>query len=183
MALVKFHKYVAALPAELEPNAIYYVRAGAGFDVYVTNSSGAIVAYPANYLKIDGTAADSSKLGGTLAVEFYRRANILGTVSQLNGVPTGAIIERGSNANGEYVRYADGTQKCTRKAAPNGTTWTFPAPFISPPAVSLGTLSGNLARYSTLDAPTSTSTTVYGWTAAGSSSGTTTDLTADGRWY
>jgi hypothetical protein len=50
-------------------------------------------------------------IGGSLA---YRRANILGTVSQSGGVPTGAVIERGSNANGEYVRFADGTQICTR---------------------------------------------------------------------
>lgn len=48
MAQVKFHKFVAALPAELEANAIYYVRAGAGFDTYVTNSSGTVVAYPLN---------------------------------------------------------------------------------------------------------------------------------------
>jgi hypothetical protein len=43
---------------------------------------------------------------------LYAQSNILGTVSQSAGVPTGAIIERGSNANGEYVRYADGTQIC-----------------------------------------------------------------------
>ena len=43
---------------------------------------------------------------------YYHTGNILGTVSQSGGVPTGAIIERGSNANGEYVRYADGTQIC-----------------------------------------------------------------------
>ncbi|SUX61395.1 Uncharacterised protein [Citrobacter koseri] len=40
------------------------------------------------------------------------RADILGTVSQSGGVPTGAIIEKGSNSNGEYVRFADGTQIC-----------------------------------------------------------------------
>lgn len=48
MAQVKHHKFVAALPAELEADAIYYVRAGTGFDLYVTNSSGTIVAYPIN---------------------------------------------------------------------------------------------------------------------------------------
>ena len=37
---------------------------------------------------------------------------VLGTVSQAGGVPTGAIIQRGSNANGEFVRFADGTQIC-----------------------------------------------------------------------
>lgn len=43
---------------------------------------------------------------------FYDTGNLLGTVSQSGGVPTGAVIERGSNANGEYVRFADGTQIC-----------------------------------------------------------------------
>lgn len=38
--------------------------------------------------------------------------DILGTVAQSSGVPTGALVERGSNANGEYVRFADGTQIC-----------------------------------------------------------------------
>lgn len=35
--------------------------------------------------------------------------DIIGTVSQSGGVPTGAIIERGSNANGKYLKLADGT--------------------------------------------------------------------------
>ena len=50
------------------------------------------------------------------AEPIYNQSNILGTVSQSGGVPTGAIIERGSNANGEYVKYADGTLICTRAA-------------------------------------------------------------------
>lgn len=36
-------------------------------------------------------------------------SNVVGTVSQSSGVPTGAIIERGTFAGGEFVRYADGT--------------------------------------------------------------------------
>lgn len=55
MAIVKHHKVVAALPAELEANSIYYVRAAAGFDVYVTNSAGTVIAYPANYARTDDT--------------------------------------------------------------------------------------------------------------------------------
>jgi hypothetical protein len=43
---------------------------------------------------------------------IYHTSNILSTVSQSGGVPTGGIIERGSNANGEFVRYADGTLIC-----------------------------------------------------------------------
>ncbi|MDX0973526.1 phage tail protein [Sinorhizobium medicae] len=37
----------------------------------------------------------------------------VGIVTQSGGVPAGAIIERGSNANGEYVKFADGTMICT----------------------------------------------------------------------
>ena len=40
--------------------------------------------------------------------------DIVGSVGQAGGVPTGAIVERGANANGEYVRFADGTQICTK---------------------------------------------------------------------
>lgn len=67
----------------------------------------------------------------------------VGTVSQTAGVPTGAIIERGSNVNGEYVKYADGTMICTHKATgldlwvTAGTLyrsghfiWTFPSLFV-----------------------------------------------------
>lgn len=48
MAQLKTHKFVAALPPELEADAIYFVRSGSGFDLYVTNHSGTTVAYPAN---------------------------------------------------------------------------------------------------------------------------------------
>lgn len=80
---------------------------------------------------------------------LFGRANLLGTVSQSAGVPTGAVVERGSNANGEYVRFADGTQICIRLnlSAANASTalgalfrsadvaWTFPAAFIADPFV------------------------------------------------
>lgn len=79
--------------------------------------------------------------------------DIVGTVSQSSGIPTGAIVERGSNANGSYVRLADGTQICSVvrslnigniSAAGNiyrdilawGGGWTFPAAFASVPSVS-----------------------------------------------
>lgn len=59
--------------------------------------------------------------------EVFGKRNILGTVSQASGTPTGAIIERGSNANGEYVRFADGTQICTNN---NAAITTAPAAFV-----------------------------------------------------
>lgn len=50
MAVVKQHKVVASLPDPLEADSIYYVRAGDGVDVYVTNGAGMVVAYPVNYV-------------------------------------------------------------------------------------------------------------------------------------
>ena len=57
--------------------------------------------------------------------EIFTTDNILGTVSQSGGVPTGGIIQRGSNSNGEFVRFADGTQICTRVCDVDVTTLLF----------------------------------------------------------
>lgn len=74
----------------------------------------------------------------------YSPGNIVGQVSQSGGIPTGAIIQRGRNVNGEFVRFADGTQICMfGQQVSNidfgtlGTNmavlkqWTFPASFSS----------------------------------------------------
>jgi len=70
--------------------------------------------------------------------QLYHQNTILGTVSQSSGVPTGAIIQRGSNANGEFVRYADGTMICTNTLTESRSTigvvqtnWTMPSAFLS----------------------------------------------------
>jgi hypothetical protein len=68
---------------------------------------------------------------------------VLGTVSQSGGVPTGAIMEEGSNANGEYVRFADGTQICRvnslalayNTSANCQSDWTYPAAFTAAPSL------------------------------------------------
>lgn len=80
----------------------------------------------------------------------YHTTNILGTASQSGGVPTGAIIERGGNANGEYVRLADGTQICTRQVTPDYSLhnsrqqYIYPASFSNVPKVWTGySIQGN----------------------------------------
>jgi hypothetical protein len=81
------------------------------------------------------------------------QARILGTVSQAAGVPTGTILESGSNANGEYIKYANGTMICTFTVAVQSVAvttsyspvfyglpplWTFPVAFVGNfPAVEL----------------------------------------------
>lgn len=88
-----------------------------------------------------GTAATRPALG---AGSLYARDSILGVVSQAAGVPTGAIIERGSNANGQYTKYADGTLICVGDFPSSGSAsansnffldWTYPHSFSVRPVV------------------------------------------------
>lgn len=64
-------------------------------------------------------------------LSFFNSHNAVGTVSQSGGTPGGALMERGSNANGSYLRLADGTQLC----------WNADAPIVVPPAAFAGTVS------------------------------------------
>lgn len=73
---------------------------------------------PASYAVRFGLDTDNQlKIGGfslgSVAYKIFHQGSVLGPVSQAAGMPTGAVIERGSNANGEFVRFADGTQICT----------------------------------------------------------------------
>jgi hypothetical protein len=47
MATLRFTKVVGSLPGMLEPDTLYLVRTGAGFDLYVSDATGSI-AYPVN---------------------------------------------------------------------------------------------------------------------------------------
>lgn len=125
---------------------------------------------------------------------------VIGPVSQSGGVPTGAIIERGSNANGEYVRFADGTQECwgSGTGSPNasdanafgttsGTTFyenvqvTLPAAFINTSYVmqSAATARG----VASLCSPTTTSTAFVQCRHAGQGVSVPFRYTAKGRWF
>ncbi len=73
---------------------------------------------------------------------LYRRGNIIGTVTRtaLLGRVTGALIEEGANANGQYLRLAGGLagglQVCWHEmtsSASADTTWTLPAALASIP--------------------------------------------------
>ncbi|MEJ5199913.1 MAG: hypothetical protein WHX53_13400 [Anaerolineae bacterium] len=47
MATLRFSKVVSSLPGILDPDTLYLVRTGAGFDLYVSDATGSI-AYPVN---------------------------------------------------------------------------------------------------------------------------------------
>lgn len=126
--------------------------------------------------------------GNTNWAALYSRDNILGTVSQSGGVPTGAIIQRGSNANGEFVKYADGTLICYNNnlATPSqGFTWTFPAAFVEggEPAV-VGIVLTALNRVTTNFGSTPTGVEIYVHVSdTGSASNLPTRQIAIGRWF
>lgn len=83
------------------------------------------------------TLLAGATIGGQAA---YHRGNAVGGVGQSGGTPTGALVESGSNANGRYLRHADGTQICWREGALSQSvaansyaevSWTYPAGFVS----------------------------------------------------
>lgn len=65
-------------------------------------------------------------------------SGLLGVVAQSSGIPTGSVFETGSTANGDYLRFADGTQICTISGlevsrisnTQMAVTWTLPKAFV-----------------------------------------------------
>ncbi len=129
--------------------------------------------------------------------EIFHAGSILGTVSQSAGVPTGRVIERGTNANGEYVRFADGTQICTRtnlsfansstalgslfRSSAN-VTWTFPAAFIAAPVVT-GDVDDADCWLVTAGAPVTTSASLRATSAVTKAAALNSRAVATGRWF
>lgn len=126
-----------------------------------------------------------------------------GTVSQSGGVPTGAIIEKGNSANGEYVKFGDGTLICmmgldmsgqaiaTARGALFGSaqfTWTYPAAFaIFTPKITYdferndgGILGGGSSLLKSL-----TTLNFHVWNSSSNPAGNNklVGLSAVGRWY
>ena len=123
--------------------------------------------------------------GGLMAV---------GTVSESSGTPTGDIIQKGSNSNGEYIRYADGTQICWNtgilSSASSDVTWTFPISFKASTLNNIFGIVNDADRVVTLSANNSTTVTSVNFRAWGLRSsnytfrsGANCMLCAIGRWY
>lgn len=130
----------------------------------------------------------------------YSQISALGAVSQVAGVPTGGLIERGSNANGDYVRFADGTQICTHTVTANlaigvgyfggfrsdDQTWVYPKSFATGYAVALSVTPLDGSAFGGIsNGPTGTSQTVWNATAitAQPAANRVMTLTAAGRWF
>lgn len=120
--------------------------------------------------------------------QIYDQTTILGPVSQSAGIPTGAIIERGASADGSYVRFADGTQICTKLFTSEATShvWTFPMAFAADDTPILQTTPRHATapRIVTEQGDLSaTGVTLNVWDSAGTAAAAIIHATATGRWF
>lgn len=131
------------------------------------------------------------------ADKAFRRGNILGTVSQASGVPTGALIEYGSNANGQYARFADGTQICWNRAVESvacetasgavftttaAIAWTFPSAFSETAFVAPRSY-GASARWATISSESTTAAGLRVFSTVTSATLLPVGGVAVGRWF
>ncbi|MFG0272095.1 phage tail protein [Pseudomonas sp. zjy_14] len=101
-----------------------------------------------------GTGGNTAALARSgLGLKSAAVADIVGTVSQSGGTPTGAIYEQGSNANGHYIKFASGAMICwgastytggitslisgSHYISPGGQTITWPVAFAGTAPVEL----------------------------------------------
>lgn len=159
-------------------------------------------------INLDGLGAKACRtITGAVLPAGYIRTGVdtLATYDGTNWI-LDRQIERGENANGTFVRWADGTQECKRQTL-NLTylsvltmqaTWTYPAAFSADPDNVQATLiytptqpSG--AHFADLTSPQAVSpiaatTSIRCYRTAGGASFGASDIfpctvSADGRWY
>lgn len=127
---------------------------------------------------------------------LYSQVNLLGTVSQSGGTPTGAVIQRGSNGNGEFVRFADGTQICTNTLSGGSATtasgslyvsgdetWTFPQAFTSITGLSAFAAVMNNTRFCNAYSVSTSDATFRQFSTTSSAGTPNIRVTAIGRWF
>lgn len=200
----------------LTPGKYYFLAASRPTNLpsdYQTDTSGTVIVSMWGVGTAVMQEVQSAKLGGDLTTPMmavwrrpaaagmnekwgrvYTQTSILGPVSQASGIPTGGLIERGNNGNGEYVKFADGTMICshvitgiTATAAAgalfqsaSGNTWTFPAAFAALPVVT-GAVPGGGA-WTSLDSITTTDCAFRAMNYA-SMAARNVRMLAIGRWF
>jgi hypothetical protein len=105
---LKFYKRIAALPATLEPDAVYAVRVGAGFDFYISDITGAI-AHKVN--GISGDYVESLEAGLGITIDDSGGIGSIPTISIGQEVdPTSLVTFGGLTLDtGGSITFADGS--------------------------------------------------------------------------
>ncbi len=100
---------------------------------------------------VQTSASDVSEGRLARADYVYGPGNLIAPVSESVGVPTGGVIESGETEDGQYIRWADGTQICLLESGDLtadtalgavfeslAAALSYPIPFITPPQISCG---------------------------------------------
>lgn len=159
--------------------SIYQVRNPA--DTTIVNEGGISIG-PIDFL-ID--SVNAIKLSGTR----IKLETLFDTGLDWNGEIQG-IVEHDANANGEYIRFANGMQICflnefratTSSSGGLAANWTYPAAFISAPFTYATVNSSNYINYGvTVQRPTNSQATFRGYGLAADTQYTLSSF-AIGRW-
>ncbi|RMM03282.1 hypothetical protein ALQ86_200101 [Pseudomonas amygdali pv. eriobotryae] len=137
---------------------------------------------------------------GAVARTIYHEGNIVGTVSQTGGIPTGAIVEEGSNNNGSYVKFASGLMICRGVSANalavntaggclfhsgNNVSFTFPFSFVGAfPSVTLNVVTaGSYYCWAAVEGQTTVNSVTARVVSPVSGTSGYVCYTAIGRWF
>ena len=187
--------YTGSVDATTVPTGHYFAE----FNSTGTKPGGATVGYLTVYRHAAGDLAEQQWTTGAGLVfrrvytagawtawdKSYSQTTVLGVVSQSAGVPTGAVIESGSNANGRYTKFASGLMECRRTmnaASGAAVTWTFPAAFIEGPVVTGNAVATVLSTLCFDAAPTITAVTFSARDKTDARRADVVHLHAVGRW-
>ena len=112
------------------------------FGIFHAGSAGPVIGFESGSNLRIGTVTSKTASGFAEAMRIDSSGKLLsaggsafvGTVA--TGSTQGSIIERGSNSNGEYIKFADGTMICTfHGTAVTGSyarvTWSYPQAFLN----------------------------------------------------
>jgi hypothetical protein len=161
------------------------------FQDSVAVSSGDLSVSSGNLIMASGTVtANTANFSTNITVNSrtaYHRGNIVATVGESGGIPTGGVVQKGSNVNGEFVKFADGTLICWHSlltSASAGVTWTYPEPFINNSTLSVvASPAATTPRVACTTAITATNIEVSGWDLASARQSFTVRMIATGRWF
>ena len=150
-------------------------------------------------LEIDGTATprEAANAIGALAVDARVYVELRG--GRLTVLGPAATVATGGNGDGRWWRSPDGTQICWQRVqttsaatSPYGSLhllrhqWTFPIPFLEPPAVTVGRLQlgTGAALIASTEEPTATQCMLRAMDVVARPQGTPLYVTATavGRW-
>tara|TARA_R100000544_G_C2208333_1_gene50533 strand:- start:136 stop:888 length:753 start_codon:yes stop_codon:yes gene_type:complete len=105
----------------IKNDALILARGGNTEKYLEATANGAVDLYHNNNKKLETTAVGVTVTGATNSTVMPTLAGV-------------AIAASGSNSNGAYTKWADGTMICTHKLVSSGSadvTWTYPVAFVS----------------------------------------------------